>query len=173
MGIYLPTGAFLDLLLTFISVQKYFGKTQLLLRCGAVSSTRAAWTFFQLIDESKKDLKENRQRFKKDEVNLIWRPTAWEVSIASESLRERGREVWAGICSTRPPPFRVHHCGPPLGWTRLCSPSTRSHPSLLRFHFNRWSFSLLTKPYGKIWLRRTGERKVKGQLYMSEYLDVM
>lgn len=30
---------------------------------------------------------------------------------------------------------------PPLGCMPLCSPSTSSNPSLLRFHFNRWSFS--------------------------------
>lgn len=80
--------------------------------------------------------------------------------------------------SPSPPPARSERCErgfgeltPPsilpcssstsLGCVLLRSPSTSSHPSLLRFHFNRWSSSSFTLPRGNIWLKKSRWRMVK------------
>lgn len=68
--------------------------------------------------------------------------TAWEVCIPS-THSERCEWGFSELSPLPPPP--VHH-PPPLGCALLRSPSTSSHPSLLRFHFNRWSFSSFHTP---------------------------
>lgn len=92
-----------------------------------------------------RDLRKNRQ-----ELKVLGRSdwyTFWKVRQhgRSPSTPPTARGVSRDLAETLP-----HPASPPLGCS---SPSTRSHPSLLRFHFNRWSSSSsFTQPYGKMWL---------------------
>lgn len=93
-----------------------------------------------------RDLRENRQKFKvlqRTDWYTFPSQTAWEVSIhPTHSTRCEWGFSGAPSLSSKfiaPPPAPLSP--PPLGCRLRCSPSTSSHPSLLRFHFNRWSSS--------------------------------
>lgn len=83
-----------------------------------------------------RDLRKNRQEFK-----VLWR-SDWYTFLKvrqhgrSPSTPPTARGVSGDLAET--PPHPASPPSPPLGCS---SPSTSSHPSLLRFHFNRWSSS--------------------------------
>lgn len=89
-----------------------------------------------------RDLRENRQEFK------VLGRSEWFLKVRqhgrSPSTPPTARGVSRDLAETPP-----HPDSPPLG---CGSPSTSSHPSLLRFHFNRWSSSSFHTAYGKMWL---------------------
>lgn len=83
-----------------------------------------------------RDLRKNRQEFK------VLGRSDWYTFLKvrqhgrSPSTPPTARGVSGDLAET--PPHPASPPSPPLGCS---SPSTSSHPSLLRFHFNRWSSS--------------------------------
>lgn len=104
---------------------------------------------------------ETKLNQKLEESFFVWSTLEDEVNHISKSLHGRSPSTARGVSmdlvnSLLPRHPLVHH-PPPLGCMLLHSPSTGSHPSLLRFHFNRWSSSSVHTP---LWENLAKENKI-------------